>query len=69
MNVEFIQGEFALSRSDRAWENWIGRVERLTGASVDSEGEPLLMSDEALNAFEEGVTASDYALQIKATAS
>jgi exonuclease VII small subunit len=60
--------EFQISASERAFEKFLAEVERLTGASVDGGGEPLLMSDDALNAFEEGITAANYALQIQAGA-
>jgi hypothetical protein len=67
MNGTFMQGEFTISRSEAAYEKWLGRVETSVEGRMGSEfGSALLMCDNALIAFEEGVRADDYALQILA---
>lgn len=67
MNGEFIQGEFAVSRDEARYEHWLGRVEHLLEGRVGTPfGSALLMCDNALIAFEEGVAAADYALQLQA---
>lgn len=54
MNDNFIQGEFHFTRSDRDFENFVARVERLLPRGLDARGDPLLMSDDVLFAFEGG---------------
>lgn len=66
MRGDFIQAEFRVTHSERCFERWLGHVEALTGASFDTEFVVLLLSDEALEAFEEGVSAVEYALRIQA---
>jgi hypothetical protein len=48
-----------------AFIRWVESVERHLGDECDAEGLPLMISASANNAFDEGVTASDYALDIK----
>lgn len=66
MNAEFRHAESHLSADERAFYSWLARVETLSAGRVDSTGVELLMSDEALEAFQEGVTAADYALKLQA---
>jgi hypothetical protein len=51
----------ALGNSDRAWENWIARVESESGRDIPN-------LDSAYIAHRNGVTASDYALEVVARA-
>lgn len=52
MDANFRQGEQA-SRSEREYEAWIEKAEGLTGMN-------LLMSDDALIAFEDGATPEQF---------
>jgi hypothetical protein len=50
-----------------AFENWLNRIERLLEGRVGTRfGDALLMCDNAMMAFEEGVSADSYALQLQA---
>ena len=51
----------ALGNSDRAWENWLARVESESGRDIPN-------LDSAYIAHRNGVTASDYALEVVARA-
>lgn len=46
---------------ERGFETWLIQVEAIGGFTVDAGAD-----DGALSAYEEGVRASDYALQLKA---
>lgn len=62
-----LRAECGVSEQQRDFEQWLGQVEARAGES----GWPLLamlLSDAALFAFEEGVSAQDFALQLQARA-
>lgn len=67
----FINPELGINARHVSFERWLGRVEdalccRGGEPALDSEGLPLLASSAAIDAFENGVSASDYALQVLA---
>jgi hypothetical protein len=50
-----------------AFEAWLNRIESLLEGRVGTPfGDALLMCDNAMMAFEEGVSADSYALQLQA---
>jgi len=50
-----------------AFEDWLNRIERLVEGRIGTRfGDALLMCDNAMMAFEEGVSADSYALQLQA---
>lgn len=50
-----------------AFEDWLNRIERLVEGRIGTRfGDALLMCDNAMTAFEEGVSADSYALQLQA---
>lgn len=61
-----LRAECGVSAQERDFEEWLGKVESLSQnpASVFS----MLLSDAALHAFEEGVSAADFALALQARA-
>lgn len=62
-----LNGEFSSATDGNAFEAWLNRVEQLTeGRAGTAFGSALLMCDNAMMTFEEGVTADSYALQIQA---
>lgn len=69
----FINPELGISARHVSFERWLGRVEDALWASdchavLTAGGVSLLASSEAISAFENGVSASDYALQMLAGA-
>lgn len=59
---QFLRAECGISAQERDFEAWLGRVDSAV------PGHNLLLSDAALYAFEEGVAAQDFALQLLAGA-
>lgn len=61
-----LRAECGVSAQAHDFEEWLGKVESLSGnpASVFS----MLLSDAALHAFEEGVSAVEFALLLQARA-
>lgn len=61
-----LRAECGVSAQERDFEEWLDRVEHLSGnpAAVFSH----LLSDAALHAFEDGVSALDFALALQARA-
>lgn len=63
-HFEFAAAENYVSPSERAFEAYVAKVERLSGRRTDRHGISLLMSDDVLIAFEEATPAADFALQL-----
>lgn len=63
---QLMVAECGVSAQERDFEQWLDKVESLAGdtAAVLS----MLLSDAALHAFEDGVSAVDFALQLQARA-
>lgn len=63
-HFEFVAAESYVSRSDRAFEAYVAKVERISGQTTDQNGISLLMSDDVLIAFQEATPAADFAASL-----
>lgn len=62
-----LQSESYVSPREREWERWVKRVEKLLGHDLDGNQQRDGYSlDYAHDAFEVGVTAADYADEVRA---
>lgn len=64
--AKFIGAQCGVTAQEHDFEAWLDQVERHAGHGPGVLAS--LISDAAIHAFEEGVSASDFALQIMARA-
>ncbi len=59
------QSETHVSASERAWDRWVAKVEKLLGHPLDGDQDRDGYSlDFANDCFNDGVTAEEYALDV-----
>lgn len=65
-HFEFSAGESYISSSDRAWDRWTAKVERLLGHDLDGNQErDGYCIDSAYEAFADGLTPAQYVEEVR----